>query len=70
MHQVDPERLGEATKIFKGDSLLALERRQLMTPQQLRDAKRLFRLAVLPLLGGEPLRSWQLFSKPKELLSC
>ncbi|MHB1946752.1 MAG: DNA repair protein RecO [Gammaproteobacteria bacterium] len=47
--------------IFSGKSLIALEKEQLDDEQSLRDAKRLMRLLLAPLLGSQPLQSRKLF---------
>ena len=52
--------------IFSGASLLALDDDSLSTQGQLRDAKRLMRLAFAPLLGDKPLKSRDLFILPRE----
>jgi DNA repair protein RecO (recombination protein O) len=48
--------------VFSGQSLLALQADVLDDAQHLRDAKRLIRLALEPLLGNKPLRSRELFA--------
>lgn len=47
--------------VFKGSSLLALERGQLTGADVLRDAKRLMRSALNLYLGNKPLKSRELF---------
>lgn len=47
--------------IFSGASLLAIHNEQWTTPNQLLDAKRLFRLALHHLLEGKAIRSRELF---------
>lgn len=47
--------------VFKGSSLLALERGQLTDADVLRDAKRLMRAALNLYLGSKPLKSRELF---------
>jgi DNA repair protein RecO (recombination protein O) len=47
--------------VFKGSSLLALERGQLTGTDVLRDAKRLMRSALNLYLGNKPLKSRELF---------
>lgn len=47
--------------IFSGKSLLALAREELEDPEVLRDAKRLMRQVLGPLLGPQPLQSRKLF---------
>ncbi|HED17930.1 MAG TPA: DNA repair protein RecO, partial [Gammaproteobacteria bacterium] len=47
--------------MFKGSSLLALERGQLTDTEVLRDAKRLMRAALNLYLGSKPLKSRELF---------
>lgn len=49
------------TFLFSGKSLIALETEQLDDEQCLRDAKRLMRLLLAPLLGSQPLQSRKLF---------
>lgn len=49
---------------FSGKSLLALAVEQLDDEASLRDAKRLMRLAMAPLLGQYPLNSRKLYSQP------
>lgn len=46
---------------FSGQSLLALHSDNLTTENELRDAKRLLRLALASLLGNKPLKSRELF---------
>lgn len=46
---------------FFGSSLLALHHDNLTTAQELKDAKRLLRLALANLLGNKPLKSRELF---------
>jgi len=48
--------------VFKGSSLLALQRGQLAGADVLRDAKRLMRSALNLYLGNKPLKSRELFS--------
>lgn len=48
-------------RIFSGKSLLAFAAETLDTPDSLRDAKRLIRLALAPLLGQQSLHSRKLF---------
>ncbi|WP_426417298.1 DNA repair protein RecO [Aestuariirhabdus sp. LZHN29] len=52
---------GSVLQCYSGEMLLALAQGQLDTPDQLRAAKRLMRLALAPLLGDRPLRSRDLF---------
>jgi DNA repair protein RecO (recombination protein O) len=47
--------------VFSGKSLIALAKDQLDDPECLRDAKRLMRIALAPLLGSQPLHSRKLF---------
>ncbi len=47
--------------VFSGKSLLALHQSELDDADCLRDAKRLMRLALAPLLGDKPMRSRELF---------
>lgn len=47
--------------VFSGKSLLALATENLDDTDSLRDAKRLMRLAMSPLLGSQPLQSRKLF---------
>lgn len=47
--------------IFSGKSLIALDKTQLSSTQSRRDAKRLMRQALAPLLGNKPLKSRELF---------
>lgn len=47
--------------IFLGQSLLDVENEQFTSQQSLRDAKRLMRIALAPLLGNKPLKSRELF---------
>lgn len=47
--------------IFSGKSLLAIAQENLVDPECLKDAKRLMRLALAPLLGTQPLQSRKLF---------
>jgi DNA repair protein RecO (recombination protein O) len=49
--------------VFLGQSLLALAAEQLEDEVSLRDAKRLMRLALMPLLGQRPLHTRRLYSK-------
>ena len=49
--------------IFPGRSVLSLHHEQLADTESLRDAKRLTRLALAPLLGPQPLKSRELFAK-------
>ena len=51
--------------LFKGASLLALEREKLEDVQVLQDAKRLMRAALKLYLGGKPLKSRELFRTGK-----
>jgi DNA repair protein RecO (recombination protein O) len=53
--------------VFSGKSLLALEAEELDDDTCLRDAKRLMRLALAPLLGKFTLNSRQLYSQPREI---
>lgn len=55
--QYDPR----STAIFCGASLLALHSFNLTNIEELRDAKRLLRLALAPLLGNKPLHTRELF---------
>jgi DNA repair protein RecO (recombination protein O) len=57
-----------ADTIFKGKSLLALHQGSLLDPEDLRNAKRLNRLAIAFLLGNHTLRSRDFFKKP--MLPC
>lgn len=50
--------------VFSGKSLLSLADEQLMDEDALRDAKRLMRLALMPLVGGQALHSRKLFITP------
>ena len=50
-------RLKDSGRVFSGDSLLALQEENFTSLEQLRDAKRLLRLALQPLLGHKPLQS-------------
>lgn len=52
----------EAINVFPGKSLLAFAADQLDDPDVLRDAKRLMRLALAPMLGKQRLNSRQLYS--------
>ena len=54
--------------VFAGKSLLALAAEELDDETCLRDAKRLMRLALAPLLGQYKLNSRQLYSQPREIL--
>ena len=47
--------------VFPGASLLALHYEEWVSPEQLRDAKRLLRLAITSLLDNKPLKSRELF---------
>lgn len=47
--------------VFSGKSLIALANEQLDDPDCLRDAKRLMRLVLTPMLGSQPLHSRKLF---------
>lgn len=51
----------ERFNVFLGDSLLAIQQNQLHNNHQLRDAKRLLRIAINHLLGNKPIRSRELF---------
>ncbi len=51
----------QKASIFSGSSLLAIHEEQWTTPDQLLDAKRLFRLALHYLLEGKNIRSRELF---------
>jgi len=51
--------------LFSGASLLAIHAEQWTTPNQLLDAKRLFRLALHHLLEGKSIRSRELLWPPK-----
>lgn len=55
--------VGDACKVptFPGRSLLALANEQLDDESSLRDAKRLMRIVLAPLLGSQPLQSRKLF---------
>lgn len=48
--------------LFQGENLLAFHANTLHNPTILRDAKRLIRLALAPLLGNKPLRTRELFN--------
>jgi len=50
---------------FKGKSLLAFAREELSDEESLRDAKRLMRIALTPLLGSHCLQSRKLFEEIK-----
>lgn len=49
------------TRLFSGESLLALNAEHLDGKNTLRDAKRLLRMALTQLLGNKPLKSRELF---------
>lgn len=49
-----------ADTIFPGDSLLAFASEVLINARHLRDAKKIMRLALLPLIGDKPLKSREL----------
>lgn len=49
--------------IFSGRSLLSLARNELDDETSLKDAKRLMRLALAPILGSQPLQSRKLFTE-------
>ena len=53
--------------VFAGKSLLALDAEELDDDTFLRDAKRLMRLALAPLLGKYTLNSRQLYSQPRDI---
>lgn len=55
----------EGAAIFSGESLLAIAAEELNNESVLRDAKRLMRLALLPLLGQKTLHSRRLFEGVK-----
>jgi DNA repair protein RecO (recombination protein O) len=59
---------GEQVSVFAGKSLLALASETLEDETVLRDAKRLMRLALAPLLGYKPLNSRQLYAMPRDKL--
>jgi DNA repair protein RecO (recombination protein O) len=50
-----------AAQIFKGEELLAIAHADFSKEPSLKAAKRLMRLAFLPLLGGKPLKARELF---------
>lgn len=50
-----------AANLFSGRVLLAIAEREVISPDVLRDAKRLLRLALKPHLGERPLQSRKLF---------
>lgn len=52
---------------FKGSSLLSFAQNDFSLLQTLKDAKRITRLALRPLLGPRPLKSRELFSSLKKL---
>lgn len=52
---------GDAARIFSGKNLLAVANNELQDDEILRDAKRLMRLALAPLLGTQALQSRKLF---------
>ena len=52
--------------IFAGSSVLALHTDNLHDAKTLKDAKRLLRLALQPLVGARPFMSRTLFKRPTE----
>lgn len=56
----DPEK-AQAGTLFSGKCLLALAAEVLEDPALLREAKRIMRMALAPLLGSQPLHSRKLF---------
>ena len=50
-----------SASLFLGSSLIALSNENLVNADCLRDAKRLMRLVLAPLLGTHPLQSRKLF---------
>ena len=59
-NEIDPQAM-----IFSGKSLLAINEEQFNDDDILRDAKRLMRLTLAPLLGSQPLHSRKLFMETK-----
>jgi len=57
---------GALTNVFSGKSLIAIAKEQWDDVDALRDAKRLTRFVLAPLLGNRPLYSRQLFVKLDE----
>jgi DNA repair protein RecO (recombination protein O) len=57
-----------ARDLFSGQRLLAIHQQTLIDPETLRDAKRLLRLALAPLLAGRPVRSRELFISAEKTL--
>lgn len=52
---------GMTSSFFSGKTLLDLQREKFADSESLRQAKRLMRLALLPLIGNKPLQSRRLF---------
>ena len=59
----DPETLNRTARasLFRGEDLLACDRKDFFEPQTRAAAKRLSRLMLQPLLGNKPLKSRDLF---------
>lgn len=55
-----------SSQLFSGKSLIAIAREEWHDDDVLRDAKRLTRLVLAPLLGARPLYSRKLFAKMEE----
>lgn len=53
------------TSVFLGDNLIAIHHDKFNTPEILLAAKKLMRLALMPLLGNKPLKSRELFKSMK-----
>lgn len=55
------------TSLFSGKSLLAIARDDWQEEESMRDAKRLTRFVLAPLLGGKTIHSRRLFLQPGEI---
>lgn len=55
------------TSLFSGKSLLAMARDDWQEEESMRDAKRLTRFVLAPLLGGKTIHSRRLFMQPGEM---
>lgn len=60
------ENVKEKATLFSGRSLLAIAQEDWQDEEGMKDAKRLTRLVLAPLLAGKPLHSRKLFMQPVE----
>ena len=58
---VDANHTDSRKQVFKGENLIALQKEKFSSPEDLRVAKRLLRIALEYLLDGKPIKSRELF---------